>query len=139
MAKGLRSNVVAIIGAIAVVGGGIAYFISGNVQDRDTSREFLTNLTGGNVAGAYDLLHDEVTATLSLEGLSDLVAEAAPLVEINFPSTSFSNNNGTRLTELSGTATTSDGCESAVEVELLNGEVTYFDVTPLCLATPADA
>ena len=139
MFKGPRGLIVTLLGAAAVIAMAFIFGFQGQKDDADTSRAFLTHMAAGESAEAYVLLHASITDRHSAADLSGLLRGMEPFTEISFPSISFSSSNGRRTTELTGTGTTATGCESALAFELLNGEITYFDIQPVCRGGASDA
>lgn len=138
MFKGPRGILLTLLGAVVVIVGAFYFGIQGQKDDAETSRLFLTHAGAGEMSEAHALLHASITERTSVEGLADLMAGMAAYTQINFPGTSFSTSNGSRTTELTGTGTTDGGCESDLQFNLLNGEITFFDITPLCYANADD-
>ena len=132
MRRGPRGLLVTLLGAAIVIAGAFYFGFQGQKDDAETSRAFLTHAAAGEIPEAYALLHSDITTQHSAEDLGALLDGLAPYTDIRFPSLSFSTSNGNRSTELTGTGTTANGCESALEFELRNGLITYFDIQPLC-------
>lgn len=139
MFRGPRGLVFTLLGAAAVIALAITFGFRGQKADVEISRNFLNHLATGEFDEAYALLHPSIRGQLTLQELSASVAGMQPYSDISFPSFSFSTSNGTRETELTGTGITASGCESALEFGLLDGIITYFDISPLCLGTGTDA
>ncbi|WP_224813836.1 hypothetical protein [Hasllibacter sp. MH4015] len=139
MLKGPRGLIVTLLGAALVIAGAIVFGFQGQKGDADISRAFLTHMAAGEVAEAHDLLHPTISERHSAGELATLLRGMEPFTEIRFPSISFSTVNGRRTTEFNGSGTTASGCESDLEFHLLNGEITFFDITPLCLGGATDA
>lgn len=138
MLKGPRGLLVTLLGAALVVAGAFYFGFQGQKDDADTSRAFLTHLAAGETPEAYSLLHSSVTQRIGQADLANGVSGMEPFVEIRFPTIGFSSSNGSRTTELTGTGTTASGCESALHFELLNGEITAFDIQPVCRGAAAN-
>mgnify|MGYP001796054443 CR=1 FL=1 len=127
-----RRPFIYIILSIAAVIGVFVFGIFRAGGDGDIARAFLAHLGASEITEAYALLHTDVTSTFSFEQFTTATQNTATYTDVSFPSLSFSTENGTRITEVVGTGTTADGCESALEFEFLNGEITFFDIQPLC-------
>ncbi len=138
MFKGPRGLFITLLGAAAIIAAAFYFGFQGQKDDADTSRAFLTHLAAGEAPEAYALLHSSVTRQITQGDLANGVSSMEPFVEIRFPSIGFSTSNGSRTTELTGTGTTARGCESALHFELLNGEITAFDIQPVCRGAAAD-
>ncbi len=132
MFKGPRGLLITLFGAAVIIFGAFYFGFQGQKDDADTSRAFLTHMGAGEVDQAYALLHLSITEQHSPEGLVELLQGMEPFTEIRFPSISFSSSAGSRTTSLTGTGTTQSGCESALQFDLLNGEITFFNIEPLC-------
>lgn len=139
MFKGPRGLVITLLGAAVVIAGAYFFGFQGQKDDAETSRGFMTHMAAGETAQAHALLHASITERHSVEELGTLLTGMEAYSDISFPSISFSSSNGTRTTELTGTGTTDSGCESDLRFELRNGEITFFDITPLCLGGATDA
>ncbi len=138
MFRGPRGLLFTLLAAAAIIAGAFIFGFQGQKDDADTSRAFLTHAAAGELAQAHGLLHASITERTSAEALGTLLAGMDVYSDIRFPSISFSTTNGARRTELTGTGTTDGGCESALQFELLNGEITFFDIQPLCRARASD-
>lgn len=130
---------VTLLGAALVIAGAFYFGFQGQKDDAETSRAFMTHAAAGEMPEAYALLHASITDEHSVDDLSQILAGMEVYTSISFPSISFSSSNGNRSTELTGTGSTDSGCESDLEFEVLNGEITYFDITPLCRDGDSDA
>lgn len=139
MLKGPRGLLVTLLGAAVVIFGAFYFGFQGQKDDAETSRTFMTHVAAGEVAEAHALLHTSISERHSIEDLRALLDGMEAYTDISFPSISFSSSNGTRTTDLTGTGTTDSGCESALEFALLNGEITFFDIAPLCRGGATDA
>lgn len=138
MFKGPRGLLLTLLGAAIIIAGAFYFGFQGQKDDTETSRAFMTHAAAGEVTEAHALLHASVTQNLSADDLAEMMSGMEVYSTISFPSISFSNVNGRRTTELTGTATTDTGCESDVTFALLNGAITGFDITPLCRGSAAD-
>lgn len=139
MLKGPRGLLVTLLGAAIVIAGAFYFGFQGQKDDAETSRMFLTHAAAGEAAEAHALLHASITERHSVDELAAMLARMEAYTQINFSSISFSTSNGTRTTELTGTGTTDSGCESELSFSLLNGEITFFDISPLCTSGASDA
>ncbi|HID67350.1 MAG TPA: hypothetical protein EYP31_03610 [Roseibacterium sp.] len=139
MFRGPRGLLFSLLGAAVVIFGAFYFGFQGQKDDADTSRAFLTHMAAGETPEAYALLHSSITETRSADDLAELFAGMETYTDIRFPSISFSSSNGRRTTELTGTGTTDSGCESGLVFALLNGEITSFDITPLCRGGASDS
>jgi hypothetical protein len=138
MFKGTRGLLLTLLGAGVIIALAFTFGFRGQKDDADTSRAFLTHLAAGEIAEARALLHTSLAAQFSDVALETATRGMEPYTEIRFPSISFSSSLGNRTTDLSGTGTTASGCESALAFSLLNGEITRFDITPLCRGGATD-
>ncbi|ABD53877.1 hypothetical protein [Jannaschia sp. CCS1] len=139
MFKGPRGLLVTLLGAGLVIAAAFIFGFQGQKDDTDTSRAFLTHAAAGEMTEAHTLLHTSIAERHSVDDLTDILAGMDVYSTISFPSISFSASNGSRSTELTGTGTTDSGCESALRFDLLDGEITFFDITPLCRGGARDA
>ena len=139
MFRGPRGLLFTLLGAAVVIFGAFFFGFQGQKDDAETSRTFLTHMAAGETTEAHALLHLSITEQHSAADLAALLQGMEAYTDIRFPSISFSTNNGTRSTELNGTGTTDSGCESDLTFELLNGEITFFDITPVCRGGASDA
>lgn len=138
MLKGPRGLLVTLLGAAVVIVGAFYFGFQGQKDDAETSRAFLTHAAAGEMPEAYALLHGSITDLHSVEDLSEMLGDMEVYSTISFPSISFSTSNGTRTTELTGTGTTDGGCESELQFALLNGDITFFDIAPVCRGGASD-
>lgn len=139
MLRGPRGLIVTLVGAAIIIALAIVFGFRGQKSDVETARAFLNHLAAAEVSEAHALLHASITDRLPEAELRSATAGMHAFEDINFPGFSFQTTNGTRTTELTGTGTTADGCESELTFELLNGVITYFNIEPLCLGAPTDA
>lgn len=138
MFKGPRGLLFTLLGAAIIIAGAFYFGFQGQKDDAETSRAFMTHAAAGELVEAHALLHASVAERHSAEDLGDLLQGMEAYSEIRFPSISFSNTNGRRTTDLTGSGTTDSGCESELRFELLNGEITFFDISPLCRGGASD-
>ena len=136
MLRGPRGLIATLLVAALLIAGAIVFGFRGQKDDVATARAFLNHLSAAEISQAHGLLHASITGNLSESDLRTSVQGMQAYADISFPSFGFSTVNGRRTTELSGTGTTADGCESALEFELLNGVITYFNIEPLCFGAP---
>lgn len=138
MLKGPRGLLVTLLGAALIIVGAFVFGFKGQKGDADTSRAFLAHVAAGEISEAYGLLHASITQETSQAELMSILEGMDTYTEVNFPSISFSTVNGRRTTELTGTGTTANGCESEMFFALLNGAITGFDISPLCRVQGTD-
>ncbi len=119
-----------VLGFIAFIGliVGVVMFASSGA--RDHARGFVEDISGGNYAAAHERLHPQLRQQMSEDDLAAMFAGAEPYAEVSFNSISIENG----ISQLAGTATTASDCTSAVNFELIGGDITMFDITPLCPA-----
>jgi hypothetical protein len=139
MTKGPRGLLMTIAGAAVVIAAAFHFGLEGQRGDAETARLFMTHAAAEETAQAHALLHSTGSARYSVEELAALMADMAPYSRISFPSVSFSTENGTRTTELSGSGSTDADCESDLHFTLVDGLITTFDITPLCREEATDA
>lgn len=132
MLRGPRGLIVTLLGAAVIIAAAIYFGFQDQKDDAETSRAFLTHAAAGEMAEAYALLHPGVTQSYSLADVSAMLVGMEPFTDISFPGISFSYGVGPRTTELTGTGSTGSGCESALQFELFEGEITFFDISPVC-------
>ena len=96
--------------------------------ERKVAREFLIKLTGGDYAAAQPLLHPEVRKKFTEAVMQEKFGAAEPYAEVSF--NSFEAASG--LMKLQGMARTESGCASKVEFELIDEQITFFSITPIC-------
>lgn len=139
MFKGARGLIATLLGAALIITLAFVYGFRDQKDDAATARAFLGHLTADEIPQAYALLHRSITDTLPQNNLRSQVRGLQPFETIAFPSISFSNVNGNRTTEFSGTGTTSGGCESDLAIILRDGAISYFNIEPLCIEAGTDA
>lgn len=139
MLKGPRGLLVTLLGAAIIIAGAFYFGFQGQKDDAETSRLFMTHAAAGETAQAHALLSASIREQHSVEDLGNLLGGMEAYTDISFPSISFSSSNGSRSTELTGTGTTDSGCESELQFDLRDGEITYFDISPLCRGGASDA
>lgn len=139
MLKGPRGLLFTLLIAAVLIAGAFIFGFQGQKDDAETSRAFLTHMAAGETAEGYALLHGSITEQHTPEELAGLLRGMEVYTSIRFPSISFSTVNGQRTTRLTGTGTTDTGCESDLAFTLLNGEISFFDITPLCTGGATDA
>jgi hypothetical protein len=135
MFKGARGVILVLLGAAAIITCAFIFGFRGPKDDIATARTFLNHLAADEITEAQALLHPSATQDLANTDIRDvlgIVANAEPFAEMGFPFINFSVVNGLRTTEISGTGTTARGCESALSFVLLNGEISFFNIEPLC-------
>lgn len=138
MFKGPRGLLITLLGAAVIIAGAFYFGFQGQKDDAETSRMFMTHAAAGELNEAHALLHGSIAERHNAQDLGDLLQGMEVYTDISFPSISFSNVNGRRTTDLTGTGTTDSGCESDLQFELLNGAITFFDIAPLCRGGASD-
>jgi hypothetical protein len=120
-----------IIAGVAVLGGAafaIVMFVTS--ADRTMAKQFVIDMSSGAHEQAASVMHEELLKEFPVERMLEAFANVKPYTEVGFNSI---NASGGR-TNLEGTATTADGCESIVAITLLNDKIVSFNITPLCTA-----
>lgn len=97
-------------------------------QQRGIGRDFVTLASTGQFDAAHALFHPALQDAYPLAQLQAQFGTVAEYVEVRFTAVE-SDGSGTRL---DGTATTATGCTSRVHFEILSGQITAFEVSPLC-------
>ena len=116
-------------GLVVVVGAFVFYMLWSTSGERDLARSFIIQMSSGDAEGAYDLFHPQFKAGYSLEQFVEAIAGVKPYTEVSFNSVARSTD---KPTEIKGTATTADECESAVELKFVDETIVAFDIQPLC-------
>lgn len=132
MFKGARGLIATLLGAALIITLAIVFGFRDQKDDAATARAFLTHLGEDEFAQAHGLLHLHEQRSMTVQNFSAIFRDLEPYVEIRFPSVSFSTINGTRTSVLTGTARTETGCESDVEIHLLDGGIRSYRIAPLC-------
>lgn len=120
----------------------IVWFVWGLFEaqrgDVAIARAFLTHVAAGETEAAAALMTPALAGVLGPRGLSDRFAQIEPWEHIGFSSRRSNRTGDMRRTDLIGTGTAISGCESALRMTLLGGQVDAFNVTPLCTAGDAE-
>jgi len=134
MDKNTRMSILIVVGALLAgglaVGGGIWAFMSLTSESRETGKAFVLNLSSGAYEDARAAMHPSLAAEISIEDAREMMNGTQAYEAVRFTSIEAVNSN----TTLKGTATTATDCISEVELQLLGGQVTSFNITPLCPA-----
>lgn len=99
-------------------------------EQRSIGRAFVTLASSGQFADAHALFHPALRDEYPLSRLQAQFETVEDYVEVRFTAVE-SDGSGTVL---DGTAHTATGCASHVHFEILSGQITAFEVTPLCPA-----
>ncbi len=119
----------AVVVSVALLGGAIwGLVMSLTAESRGVARDFVLLATDGKGREANALLHSTLAAELPPQELAEMFRGAAPYTDVRFHQIE-ANPGGTSL---QGTARTVDGCSSRVSIEVLDGRIIAFDITPLC-------
>ncbi|MEM9342147.1 MAG: hypothetical protein AAGA87_03795 [Pseudomonadota bacterium] len=132
MDKNTRISILIIIGAVlaaVVVIGGIVWGVMALTSEtRETGKAFVIDLSSGEFEKARGAMHPSLAQTLTNEELAEMMAGSEAYESVSFSSIESVNSE----TTLRGTATTVSDCTSRVDLELLDGKITSFNITPLC-------
>lgn len=132
MDKNTRTTILIVAGAllagVVAVGGGIWAFMQISSDARETARAFVLNLSSGEYEEARAVMHPSLRETLSPDETRTMMDGAEAYETVRFNSIEAVNS----ATTLKGLATTATDCTSQVELQLLSGQVTMFNITPLC-------
>lgn len=108
-------------------------------EDVAVARAFLTHIAAEEHAEARALMTPALATRLADGGLARMFGQIEPWDHIGFSSRSSNSAGGMRRTELYGTGEAISGCESGLIVELRNGLIDSFNVTPLCPRADVEA
>jgi uncharacterized membrane protein affecting hemolysin expression len=114
---------IAVLGAVAF--GAVMMVTS---ADRNLAKQFVVDLSSGAHEQATAVMHEELIKEFSLEKMQEAFQNVKPYAEVSFSSIKASGGR----TSLEGVAKTADGCESIVEITLLNDLIVSFNISPLC-------
>jgi hypothetical protein len=95
---------------------------------RDTAKAFVIESSSGEYTAARARLHEALAAEFTEARFAEVFQGARAYTEVSFSSVEASGG----TTTLEGTAETADGCSSKVALEVLDGQIISFDITPLC-------
>ncbi len=112
-----------VLGAIAF---GVVMYMTSNT--REIARQFVIQASSGGAEDARMLMHDALIKQFPDGKMSEAMAGVRPYTEVSFGSVETSAG----VTKLEGTATTADGCSSAISFELVKDQITAFNIAPLC-------
>lgn len=135
MLRGARGLVVFLGGALAIIVAAIWFGFQDQKGEARTARDFLTLSAAGDYDAARALLHEGTAVSMPPGRLQQIFEGLAPFADMSFNSFSWSSSGSVRQSTIRGTGTTATDCESVLEFEFLNGEITRFSISPLC---PAD-
>jgi len=99
------------------------------------AKDFFINLTGGDPAAAHAVLHPGLQQEYSLEFVAAEATRLETYGDVTFNSFRIENN----VISYSGVAKAPSGCESQVEITILNERVTQFSISPPCPSVGTDA
>lgn len=117
-----------ILGIIVVVALGFTAVMMMTSGEREIARSFLTQLSSSNPDSAREYMHEALAGQFPDGKLNEVMAGTRPYTDISFSKLEASGG----VTKLEGTASTADGCSSKISFELVNDQITSFNVEPLC-------
>lgn len=124
----MRLFVKIILGLAVVVVLAIGAVLMMTKGEREIARNFVIQLSSANPDSAREHMHEALAAQFPDGKLNEAMAGAQPYTEVSFSKVEASGG----VTKLEGTASTADGCSSKLSFELVNGQITSFNVEPLC-------
>lgn len=95
---------------------------------RDTAKSFVMLSSTGDYPAARELLHVELQKDFTIARFEEAFAGVKPYIDVSFGSV----ETGASGTKMEGSASTADGCTSKVAIEVLDGRIISFNITPLC-------
>lgn len=99
-------------------------------EQRQIGKDFVLLASSGQFEAAHALFHPALQDAYPLDRMQAQFGAVEPYQEVTFTAVE-SDGSGTVL---DGTAKTASGCASQVHFEILSGQITAFEVTPLCPA-----
>lgn len=126
------------LGSLALIIWGAWALFETQREDVVVARAFLTHIAAENHAAAHALLAPALGNSLGRAGLAHRFGRIEPWDHIGFSSRNTGSTGDGRTTELLGTGEAISGCESTLRIQMINGLIHSFDVTPLCLQIGTD-
>ncbi|MEX5729669.1 hypothetical protein Ga0609869_003022 [Rhodovulum iodosum] len=124
----MRTFVIVILALSAIGVGGIAAVMYLTAGPGVLARQFVVLSSTGNYDAARALLHPQLQKDFPPELFEERFARVAPYTEVSFASVETTEAH----TRLQGRATTASGCASGLAFELREGQITAFEINPLC-------
>lgn len=106
----------------------------GQREDVATTRAFLNHIAANEHEEAVDMMSPLLASLVNSAGLAQMVGDIEPWDHIGFSSRSTSSDGLGRSTSLLGTGEAISGCESALSIQVDNGQISAFNMAPLCSA-----
>lgn len=126
------------LGALALVAWGFWSLFATQREDVAIARTFLTHIAAEDHAQATAMMTPALQDRLGTSGLPRLFGEIEPWDHIGFSSRSTNGFSEFRQTQLYGRGEAPSGCESGLDILMINGLVEAFSVLPLCPRTGTD-
>jgi len=128
MKKFLKISAI-VVGVLVVIGvtvyAGIMYASSGA---RSVARDFIMLSSSGQNDQANVMLHQSLQTDEAIQKVAAIFDGVAPYTDVSFASINMEGGS----TSLAGTAETAGGCASKVEMELVENQIIFFNINPLC-------
>lgn len=122
----IAAIIIGVIAVVAVLGyASIMYFSS---AARSVARDFIMLSSTGNHQQAKAFLHQSLQTEENDQKIVAIFDGVYPYTEVSFSGVSMSGGS----TSLEGTAKTANGCASSVEMEMIEEQITFFNISPLC-------
>ncbi|OSQ48218.1 hypothetical protein [Marivita geojedonensis] len=123
-------KIAAIIVGVLVLLGAVGYSVVMYASSgaRSTARDFIMLSSTGNHDEANAFLHQSLRTEENIQKIAAIFDGVDPYTEVSFSGVSMSGGS----TSLEGTAKTGEGCASKVEMQMVEEQITYFNISPLC-------
>lgn len=108
-------------------------------EDVALARAFLTHIAANERTEANALMAPALADQIGVGGLERLFGQIEPWDHIGFSSRNTNGIGEMRTTELYGVGEALSGCESALHIQIVNGLIHSFNVTPVCARIGANA
>lgn len=120
------------LGGLALTIGGAWAIFATQREDVGIARSFLTHIAAQDHEQARALMTPALQNRLRGMGLERTFGEIEPWDHIGFSSRTTNGLSEHRQTQLYGSGEAQSGCESGLDILLINGLVEAFTVSPLC-------
>lgn len=108
-------------------------------EDVVVARAFLTHIATEQHTQAIALMTPALVDEIGPQGLQRRFGQIEPWDHIGFSSRNTNGTGDVRTTELFGVGEAVSGCESVLRIQMVNGLIQAFDVSPLCPRVGTDA
>ena len=118
-----------IVGVFVVIGGiiyGVIMYASSSA--RSVASDFIILSSSGQNDQANVMLHQSLQTDEAIQKVAEIFDGVDPYTDVSFTSVAMEGGS----TTLGGTARTAGGCASNVEFELIENQIIYFNINPLC-------